>query len=942
MVGWRPGRLAAQAKKVQPAFQSARTECRLQDNTNEWLQNGLTIMEEHYQGALRRAGKEIIASPGIDWKEAWQVAVKWTQIRYKRMKEQTVRRAWNVVKTLMSRRRSEVEAEEGTSVGPDAEARPESPQEPEQGQREQEEQGEAVPMEVDQSQRPASPAAPTAEAEGEGAERSLWLRRRFQRQRKEKTEGSPQVIEVEEGALDWLFSGEVSEDQEGPAKEKAPQEKADVGDKERPSKPPGLETPRWSIHVNHESKEKARNWSLAPVNPVLFVGASNLSRLPRTEAWEIEVHSFPGATIVDGYNIIKHRTRTIGGTEHVVLAFGLNDRANSNITALGKMLEKLVEAAKATFPGAKIYVPLINFDKLGNFVEELDVLLSSFPEDGTPLLVFGDFNIHLEKPHATDFISLLASFDLKRLITTGTHKSGNQLDLVYTRNCITDNILGDKENVQGWGAFRTGLGTTALDNICPFSSRPARATPSNPWLSEVLREHQTELRAAERKWRKSKDTYDLSMYKSLLSSFSVDVHAAKSSYFHNKINSSSNTRSLFKTFNSLLCPPPPQPTSSLTADDFANFLTNKRTTISSQFSAPHTQEPRLTPSTANNPLSSFSPLTEEEVSTLLLSSHPTTCPLDPIPSHLLQAISPTLLPALTHIINSSLHTGTFPTAFKQARVTPLLKKPTLNTSFVENYRPVSLLPFIAKTLERAVFNQLTSFLSLNNQLDVNQSGFKKGHSTETALLSVTEALRIAKAASKSSVLILLDLSAAFDTVNHQILMSSLSSLGITGTSLHWFESYLTGRSFRVAWRSEVSKHIQPLTTGVPQGSVLRPLLFSIYTTSLGHIIQAHGFSYHCYADDTQLFLSFQPDDPTVAARVSSCLADISAWMKEHHLQLNLAKTELLVLPANPSLQHDFTIQLESSSITPSRSVRNLGVTFDDQLTFTDHISKTAR
>ncbi len=179
------------------------------------------------------------------------------------------------------------------------------------------------------------------------------------------------------------------------------------------------------------------------------------------------------------------------------------------------------------------------------------------------------------------------------------------------------------------------------------------------------------------------------------------------------------------------------------------------------------------------------------------------------------------------------------------------------------------------------------------------------------------------------------------TLNHQILLSTLSSLDITGIPLHWFESYLTGRSFRVAWGEEVSKAHQ-LVTGVPQGSVLGPLLFSTYTTSLDPIIQAHGFSYHFYADDTQLYLSFRPDDPMVAARISGCLADISAWMKKHHLQLNLAKTELLVLPATQTLQHDFTIQLGSSTITPSTSVRNLGVVFDDQLTFKEHIATTAR
>uniref|UniRef100_A0AAQ4Q4F1 Reverse transcriptase domain-containing protein n=1 Tax=Gasterosteus aculeatus aculeatus TaxID=481459 RepID=A0AAQ4Q4F1_GASAC len=122
---------------------------------------------------------------------------------------------------------------------------------------------------------------------------------------------------------------------------------------------------------------------------------------------------------------------------------------------------------------------------------------------------------------------------------------------------------------------------------------------------------------------------------------------------------------------------------------------------------------------------------------------------------------------------------------------------------------------------------------------------------------------------------------------------SLQELGVTGSALSLLSSYLDGRTYRVTWRGSVSEPC-PLITGVPQGSVLGPLLFSLYTNSLGAVIRSHGFSYHSYADDTQLILSFPHSDTQVAARISACLTDISQWMSAHHLKINPDKTELLL------------------------------------------------
>ncbi|KAK3530056.1 hypothetical protein QTP86_011077 [Hemibagrus guttatus] len=265
---------------------------------------------------------------------------------------------------------------------------------------------------------------------------------------------------------------------------------------------------------------------------------------------------------------------------------------------------------------------------------------------------------------------------------------------------------------------------------------------------------------------------------------------------------------------------------------------------------------------------------------------------------MLQTISPDLLPFITTVINVSLTSGHVPTAFKKARVIPILKKPALIPSDISNYRPVSLLSFLSKILECIVSNQLSEYLLQNNLHDPKQPGFKAAHSTDTAPLAVTEKLHAARSAKLSSVLILLDLSAAFDAVNHKTLLSTLRSLGICGTAWEWFASYLDGHSYQVTWNDLISAP-RRLYTGVPQGSVLGLLLFSLYTHSLGKVMSSLGFSYHCYADDTQLIFSFPPSDTMASARIAACLVDISSWMTAHQLKFNPSKTELLVIPGDP-------------------------------------------
>ena len=190
----------------------------------------------------------------------------------------------------------------------------------------------------------------------------------------------------------------------------------------------------------------------------------------------------------------------------------------------------------------------------------------------------------------------------------------------------------------------------------------------------------------------------------------------------------------------------------------------------------------------------FETVTLEERTKLVTSMTNKSCELDPMPTSFVKEATGTLAPIITDIVNGSLTSGVFPSCYKEALVTPLLKKQSLDCNRLQNYRPVSNLALISKTIEKVVSAQLNIYLKDNNLLEPCQSAYRQGHSTETALVRVQNDIICAVGQQKAVLLVLLDLSAAFGTVNHQLLTKTLQQLGIRGTMLHWFSTYLLGRN----------------------------------------------------------------------------------------------------------------------------------------------------
>jgi hypothetical protein len=320
-----------------------------------------------------------------------------------------------------------------------------------------------------------------------------------------------------------------------------------------------------------------------------------------------------------------------------------------------------------------------------------------------------------------------------------------------------------------------------------------------------------------------------------------------------------------------------------------------------------------------------------------------TSPKDPLRTFLLKDCVDLLAPFIAYVFNLSLSTGVFPKLWKVAVITPVLKKDKVNPGDVNSYRPISKLCILSKALEKLVASQLCSHLHKFALIPTLQSAYRQYHSTESAILKLTSDIFHGLDKGCIALLSFLDLSSAFDSVDHEILLNRLKvSFGVKGTVLNWFHSFLCDRVQSVSFRSSSSTPCTSLC-GVPQGSVLGPLLFILYASDLLRLAKPFDLQMHMYADDIQLYGFSSPSQTyELRNRVSSCIDAIIAWCRSNQLKLNVEKSEVMWC-SSKKMRNRFSCQsvrFGDVFLNPSTSVRCLGVFLDPVLSFDTHVTKT--
>ena len=486
----------------------------------------------------------------------------------------------------------------------------------------------------------------------------------------------------------------------------------------------------------------------------------------------------------------------------------------------------------------------------------------------------------------------------------------------------------------------------------PEVERKISLRPHAPWYSDSLRNEKRKKRQLERKMVKSGLQIDKDIFEEHCDNYNKTLQRAKIDHYKSEI-AGCNQKQLFQVAEKLSSVKatkslPSHDSLNSLAADFHHFFDSKIEKIRSTLA--DTEAPPMSIQIHDSCESTFSTFDEVDskfMRKIIMDSSKTSCALDPIPTSILakKDILDALLPTITKITNMSFSEGAIPSSLKCALVTPLIKKANADPDVLNNYRPISNLPFLFKTIERAASNQIKDYVSRNNLNANHQSAYRKYHSTETALVRVNNDILRAVDSHHHVIIVLLDLSAAFDTLDHQVLLQRLQDrFGITGTAFRWMTSYFHGREQCIIING-VQSDWKRVHCGAPQGSVFGPMAFSYYSAPIEDIIKAHDLECMIYADDTQIYFCFNDNEMSVAiSRIEKCIADIRSWMVTNKLKLNDNKTEILHLTSRfiPSTHDAPSLRVGVDNVSPSSSARDLGVVIDEHITMNHHVSSVCQ
>ena len=479
-----------------------------------------------------------------------------------------------------------------------------------------------------------------------------------------------------------------------------------------------------------------------------------------------------------------------------------------------------------------------------------------------------------------------------------------------------------------------------IDKHAPF--RTFRVTrPATPWFNDNIKELMDERDKYKSKFNLDKKKVTEEIFKTLRNNVTHAIRLAKVKTFNEKINAKIKNSKQFhqalKNFNVV--------ESTCNNEHHCGFDPNLLNSAFIKNNNAKNDEDLVTDEVneilkkSTGPVFSFTEVNEQQVIKMVRTIKTNACGIDCISAFFLKLGIDYSVYAFTNIINTSILYKKFPSRWKSALVKPLPKNNI--PSCASDYRPISLLPAFSKVVEKLFAKQMIEYLKDTNYFDKLQSAYKQNHSTITALLNVTDDIYECLENSELVFLVLLDYSKAFDCANHRLIIAKLKAAGFRDDALELVTSYLKDRRQKVI-TNEGESSWSEVFNGVPQGSVLGPLLFTVLVSDLSDAIKRGR--YHMYADDTQLYYSCKLENVNnTISDINSDLERISKFSKTNCLKLNAAKSKFIIIGSRHNLKQLKNtvldpIKIDNKIIEREYEAKNLGVTFDEELTWTRHVN----